>query len=96
MKAREKLHLGVRLEKVQFVKLLRCYVQHISAYFRDTTLRQHVIPFLRDPSNVLDTDEAIFLHDKAPCMKANATQHLVVDEDVNFWGNSIWPGNSLT
>jgi hypothetical protein len=27
-------------------------------------------------------------------MKANATQHLVEDEGVNFWGNSIWPGNS--
>ena len=48
----------------------------------------------RDPSNVLDTDKVIFLHDKAPCMKANATQHLLEDEDVNFWGNSIWPGNS--
>ncbi|CAF1358264.1 unnamed protein product, partial [Rotaria sp. Silwood1] len=27
-------------------------------------------------------------------MKANATQHLLEDENVNFWGNSIWPGNS--
>jgi hypothetical protein len=27
-------------------------------------------------------------------MKANATQHLLEDEGVNFWGNSIWPGNS--
>ena len=27
-------------------------------------------------------------------MKANASQYLLVDEDVNFWGNSIWPGNS--
>ena len=48
-----------------------------------------MIPFLRDPSNVLDADEVIFLHNKAPCMKANATQHLLEDEDVNFWGNSI-------
>ena len=53
-----------------------------------------MIPFLRNPSNVLDTDEAIFLHDKASCIKANAIQHLLEDEDVNFWGNSIWPGNS--
>ena len=52
------------------------------AYFREIILRQHVIPFLRDPSNVLDMNEVIFLHDKAPCM------------NVNFWGNSIWPGNS--
>ena len=56
-----------------------------SRYYPSTT---------RDPSNVLDTDEVLFLHDKAPCMKANATQHLLEDEDVNFWGNSIWPGNS--
>ena len=27
-------------------------------------------------------------------MKVNATQHLLEDEDVNFWENSIWPGNS--
>jgi hypothetical protein len=27
-------------------------------------------------------------------MKANATRHLLEDEDVQFWGNSIWPGNS--
>ena len=26
-------------------------------------------------------------------MKANATQHLLEDEDLNFWRNSIWPGN---
>ena len=27
-------------------------------------------------------------------MKVNAKQHLLDDEDTNFWGNSIWPGNS--
>ena len=27
-------------------------------------------------------------------MKANATQHLLEDEDVNFWEYSIWRGNS--
>ncbi|CAF3863544.1 unnamed protein product [Rotaria sp. Silwood1] len=64
------------------------------AYFREIILQQHVIPFLRDPNNVLDTDEVIFLHDKASCMKAYATQHLLEDEGVQFWGNSIWPGNS--
>ncbi|CAF3860747.1 unnamed protein product [Rotaria sp. Silwood1] len=64
------------------------------AYFREIILQKHVIPFLRNPTNVLDTNEVIFLHDKAPCMKANATQHLLEDEGVNFWGNSIWPGNS--
>ncbi|CAF0900670.1 unnamed protein product [Rotaria sordida] len=64
------------------------------AYFREIILPQHVIPFLRDPANVLDTDEVIFLHDKASCMKANATQHLLEDEGMKFWGNSIWPGNS--
>ena len=27
-------------------------------------------------------------------MNANVTRHLLEDEGVNFWGNSIWPGNS--
>ncbi|CAF4463241.1 unnamed protein product, partial [Rotaria magnacalcarata] len=44
--------------------------------------------------NVIDPDEVIFVHDKAPCMRANKTQHLLQDNDVNFWGNDIWPGNS--
>ena len=60
-------------------------------YFRETILHQHVIPFLHNPDNVLDTNEVIFLYDKAPCMKTNATQHLLEDEGVNLWGNSIWP-----
>ena len=64
------------------------------AYFREVILQQHAIPFLRDPKNVLDTDEVIFLHDKAPCMKAYAAQHLLEDEGVQFWSNAMWPGNS--
>ena len=63
-------------------------------YFCKTILHQHVTPFLRNPDNVLDTNKVIFLHDKAPCMKANATQHLLEGEGVNFWDNSIWPRNS--
>lgn len=36
----------------------------------------------------------MFVDDKASCMKANKTQHLFQDNDVKFWGNDIWPGNS--
>ena len=63
-------------------------------YFREIVLQQHLIPFVRDPNNVLDTDEVIFLQNKAPCMKANGKQHLLEDEGIKFWGNSIWPDNS--
>lgn len=52
------------------------------------------VPFHRDPNIILDTNEVIFLHEKAPYMKANATQQFLQDEDVKFWGNSLWPGNS--
>ncbi|CAF4562376.1 unnamed protein product [Rotaria sp. Silwood2] len=27
-------------------------------------------------------------------MRANMTQHLLQDNDINFWGNDTWPGNS--
>ncbi|CAF1577895.1 unnamed protein product [Rotaria magnacalcarata] len=27
-------------------------------------------------------------------MRANKTQHLLQDNDVKFWGNDIWSGNS--
>ena len=57
-------------------------------------LQQNVIPFLPDSAKVLDTDEVIFLYDKAPSMKANATQHLLEDEGMKFWRNAIWPDNS--
>ncbi|CAF4227445.1 unnamed protein product, partial [Rotaria magnacalcarata] len=36
--------------------------------------------------NVIDPDEVIFVHDKAPCMRANKTQRLLQDNDVKFWG----------
>lgn len=63
-------------------------------YFRDTILIENVIPFLNDPENVLVVGEAVFLHDKAPCMRAKATQQLLKANNVEFWGNDIWPGNS--
>jgi hypothetical protein len=63
-------------------------------YFRDTVLTQHVIPFLKDEENVIDVDAVIFVHDKAPCMRANMTQHLLQDNNISFWGNDTWPGNS--
>jgi len=63
-------------------------------YFRNIILMEHVIPFLKDEENVIDPDEVIFVHDKAPCMRAYMTQHLLQDNDINFWGNDIWPGNS--
>lgn len=40
-------------------------------------------------------NEVIFVHDKAPCMQANQTQHLLQHNHVKFCGNDIWPGNSL-
>jgi hypothetical protein len=62
--------------------------------FRKTPIFFSVIPFFHDPTNVLDMNEVIFLHDKAPCLKANATQQFVEGEGMKFWGNWIWPGNS--
>ena len=63
-------------------------------YFREKILTENVIPFLNDPENVLVVGEAVFLHDKAPCMRAKATQQLLKQSGVEFWGNDIWPGNS--
>ncbi|CAF1268087.1 unnamed protein product [Rotaria sp. Silwood1] len=63
-------------------------------YFGDTILMQHVIPFLKNEENVIDPDEVIFVHDKAPCMRANMTQHLLQDNNIKFWRNDTWSGNS--
>ncbi len=56
-------------------------------YFRDIILIQHVFPFLKDEENVIDVNIVIFVHDKTPCMRANMTQHLLQDNNINFWGN---------
>lgn len=63
-------------------------------YFRETILEQAVIPFLKNEDNVLDPEQVTFLHDKAPCFKALATQQLLKDNDIDFFDNSQWPGNS--
>jgi hypothetical protein len=44
---------------------------------------------LKNEDNVIDPDEVIFVHDKAPRMRANKTQDLFQDNDVKFWGNDI-------
>lgn len=63
-------------------------------YFRSKIILDLVIPFLQDPANVIDVNEVTFLHDKAPCMKAIATQQLLRQNDIDFFDNSQWPGCS--
>ncbi len=63
-------------------------------YFRQKVLMENVIPFLSNPENELVVRETVFIHDKAPCMKANATQQLLKTNGIQFWGNDIWVGNS--
>ena len=53
-------------------------------YFRGIILTQNVFPFLKNEDIVVDSDEVIFVHDKAPYMRANKTQHLFQDNDVEF------------
>jgi len=43
---------------------------------------------------VLDVQEVCFLHDKAPCSKALATQELLRESGIDFFNNSEWPGSS--
>ncbi|CAG0906282.1 unnamed protein product [Cyprideis torosa] len=62
-------------------------------YFR-TVLTEHVIPFLKNPNNVISVEEVTFLHDKAPCFKALATQQLMRESGIDFFSNSEWPGAS--
>ena len=63
-------------------------------YFRKTILTQHVIPFLKNPRNVLDVKNITFLHDRAPCMSALATQKILKVND--YFGNSERPSRILT
>ena len=57
-------------------------------------LTENIFPLLKSKKNVIDPDEVTFVHDKAPCMRANQTHHLFQNNDVKFWGNDIRPGNS--
>ncbi|CAF3578300.1 unnamed protein product [Rotaria sp. Silwood1] len=50
-------------------------------YFRDIILTQNVFPFLKNEENVIDPDEVIFVHDKAPCMKTV----IPLSSDVNTY-----------
>ena len=56
-------------------------------------LIHHVIPFIRNPENVLSTTETTILHDLASCMSALATQNLLKENEEDFFGNNEWPGS---
>ena len=62
-------------------------------YFRDM-LSKELIPFLKDPENVVDPEAVVFLHDRAPCMSALSTQALLKNSGIDFFGNIEWPGHS--
>jgi hypothetical protein len=64
------------------------------AYYRRSILTENVIPFLSDPKSVLDPSDVVYLHDNAPCHKANATQALLKDSGVDFFDRTQWPENS--
>ena len=53
-----------------------------------------VIPFLKKQENDLCIKETTFLHDRASCMSALATQKFLKDKKVDFFGNDEWPGGS--
>ena len=42
----------------------------------------------------IPNDDVVFLHDRAPCMSTLETQKLITDKGIDFFGNSVWPGNS--
>lgn len=63
-------------------------------YFRDVVLVENVIPFLKNKHNVLSVKDTTFLHDRAPCMSALATQNLLKANKIDFFGNNEWPGSS--
>ena len=48
----------------------------IVEYFRDIILAKNIFPFSKNEENVIDSDEVLFVHNKAACMRANKTQHL--------------------
>ncbi|CAF1127708.1 unnamed protein product, partial [Didymodactylos carnosus] len=61
-------------------------------YYRHRILTEEVIPFLPNSENVLDPAEVVYLHDHAPCQKANATQ--LKNSGINFFDRTEWPGSS--
>ena len=67
-------------------------------YFRETVLKEHVLPFLNNRRNREGSFEDLtFLHDMAGCMRANATHELLDKEKLDFFrysGYGRWPGKS--
>ena len=64
------------------------------AYFRDTIIRHHILPFMKNEDCVIDINSATFLHDRAPCYKAAETQELMRSSGIDFFSFSEYPGNS--
>ena len=62
-------------------------------YFRNSIILDLVIPFLRNPKNVIDPKEVTFLHDKAPCMKAIPTQQLLLLNSIHVQFMTCPPKN---
>ena len=78
----------------QMTWVIKPQVQGWDGDYFQKVLTERIIPFLQDLQNVLDVTQVTFLHNKAPCMKAFWTQNLLKDNNLDFFGNEEWPGNS--
>jgi hypothetical protein len=63
-------------------------------YFRESVLKNAVVPFLNNRRNVLSVKDVCFLHDKAPCFTANATQDLLTKSGLDLFTATECPGAS--
>ena len=79
------------VEFKKYKSLTTCYKTGEYFFKFNTILTYNVLPFLREEDNVLDVQEVCFLHDKAPCFKALATQELLRQSGIDFFNNSEWP-----
>ena len=57
-------------------------------------MTEQVILFLHGHQNILDVTQVTLLHDRAPYMKVLRTQNLLKDNNIDFFGNEEWLGNS--
>ena len=66
----------------------------MGTYFRQKILEENVITFLKDSENVLDPADVCFLHDSAPCFRANEMQNLMESSGIDFFDRTQQLENS--
>lgn len=96
VKSRDCVGRFITFSVTKLIQIIKPLETNRDGLIFDPWLSQHAIPFMQKSVCILYVQEATFLDNKAPSLKALETHCLLKDNEIVFLGNDEWLAIHLT